>query len=519
MNLSKKTLLYSTVISMIIVSLIVGYFILMLPSLYVDYMQERNYDSIVALQKGYMKGGNYDNLEVINPTGTVTVEIPFTGDSFFIAGKFFRITIDLQDKELKVLLAKIRYYAKHTDEIDDISKDKFDFSMLQEKLFLNQKLWENYPMKFKFESKKNGGVFKETSSKLHVLSDDLVIYETNVSDGQNYYTTYVAMGTTENEIIISSLPLMTPRIEEIKPVILQSLPMIMAVAFLLVLVSSQVFSKLIVKPIIRLTNHAAYVKETKNFDIEPLAVTGHDEISILGENLNELYQRLQENYNDQEVKNQYLTEEYKRQEVFLRASSHQLKTPITAALLLVQGMLNEVGKYKNVKEYLPQVKIQLQSMQKIVEDILYLNHCSNNIDMESYSLEQMVTECMSSYRVQIEEKSLRIIKEGQMTQVETDSELMKKVLDNLLSNAINYTPEGNKIQIVFEKNKLCIKNYGVTIDAELLPHIFEPFVTSNNRNKGHGLGLYVVAYYAQFLGCQVKIHNFDGGVKTELIFT
>jgi len=513
---------------MIIVSLIVGYFILMLPSLYVAHMQDRNYASIVELQEGYMKAGSYENLEVKNPTGTITVEIPLSGNSLYIVNKFFRITVDVQDQKLRDILDKLRYYANHKDEIKDINTDDFNLIEIKDELLENKELATINPVKFEIELYENENIFQEISSKLHIESDDLMIYETNVTDGHNYYTSYFAMGMTDNAIDITFLPIMTPRIDEIRPVVFKSLPMIVAVALLLVLVSSQVFSRLIIQPIIKLANHAEYMKEAKNLKLEPITITGHDEISSLGESLNGLYQKIQESYQELEVKNDYLANENKRQEVFLRASSHQLKTPITAALLLVQGMISEVGKYKDVKVYLPQVKQQLLSMQNIVEDIMYLNHCSQNLEMELLSIPELMGECMNTYYVQMEEKALNITTEGHMPQQETDRELMKKILDNLLSNAIYFTPEGGRIKIIYEEHRLCIINYGVSIDEELLPHVFEPFVTSvnerkqnsvslTNKNKAHGLGLYVVSYYAKFLHCQVKLHNIEDGVMAEII--
>jgi Signal transduction histidine kinase len=263
------------------------------------------------------------------------------------------------------------------------------------------------------------------------------------------------------------------------------------------------------------------MKEGETLKLEPIVITGHDEISSLGESLNGLYRKIQENYLELEVKNQYLAEENKRQEIFLRASSHQLKTPITAALLLVQGMINEVGKYKETKVYLPQVKQQLQSMQRIVEDILYLNHCSQNLYLEPVPLSGLMEECIHSYRVQLEERELMVTEKGERdVSLETDRELMKKILDNLFSNAVYFTPKGGSIRIEYEEQRLCIINYGITIEEELLPHIFEPFVTSvSKNNKGHGLGLYVVAYYARLLHCQVKIGNVESGVMAEIIFT
>jgi signal transduction histidine kinase len=519
MNLSKKTLLYSSIISIIIVSLIVGYFILMLPSLYVAYMQDRNYDSIVELQKGYMKTGSYENLDVKNPTGTITVEIPTSGNTIYAVNSFMKITIDVKSEKMQDMLEKLRYYANHKDELKDISEDDFDIAELKDELLKNNELSADYPLKFTFELHKNENMFEQLSSKTHLLTDDLMVFESNVTDGHNYYTSYIAVGLTKHTIDISLLSIMTPRIDEIRPVVFQSLPLIVAVALLLVLVSSQVFSRLIILPIIKLANHAEFMKEAKNIKLEAIPISGHDEISSLGESLNGLYKKIQENYQELEVKNNNLAEENQRQEVFLRASSHQLKTPITAALLLVQGMIGEVGKYKDVKEYLPQVKQQLLSMQKIVEDILYLNHCSRNLEIEPISLTELTQECLSSYQVQIEEKALTMKAEGQAApQLMTDRELLRKIIDNLLSNAIYFTPEGGSITITYEEKRLCIINYGVSIDEELLPHVFDPFVTSVNRNKAHGLGLYVVSYYAKFLHCQVKLQNIDNGVMAELIF-
>ena len=527
MNLSRKTLLYSSILSVIIVSLIVGYFILMLPSLYVAYMQDRNYESVVKLQKGYMEAGSYEKLEVSNPTGTLTAELPMSGNTLYIVSKFFRIKIDIQEQSLIDLLDKIRYYAKNQEELKNAGEADFNLTEITDELFENNKLSDDLPLTFEYSLYNNKDLFQVISSQFHIVSDRLMVYESSVTDGRNYYTGYIALGLTEHSIAITFLPVMTPRIEEIRPVVYQSLPMIVAVALLLVLLSSQVFSRLIILPIIKLANHAQYMKEAKNLRLEPLAITGHDEISSLGESLNELYQKIQDSYQELEVKNDSLAEENKRQEVFLRASSHQLKTPITAALLLVQGMINEVGKYKDVKTYLPQVKGQLLSMQKIVDEILYLNNCSRNLQPESIFLPELLEECLTSYHVQLEEKSLEVSTEGRGSTFETDRELLKIILDNLLSNAICYTPDNGRIKISYEKHRLCITNYGASIDEVLLPHVFEPFVTGGNvleqsstpysiKNKSHGLGLYVASYYAKFIHCQVKLHNIDSGVTAEL---
>jgi signal transduction histidine kinase len=527
MNLSRKTLLYSSIISIIIVTLIIGYFMLMLPSLYVAYMEDSNYDSIVRLHEGYMKTGSYEDLAVKNPTGSITVELPFSEDSFYIINKFFKLTVLVENQKLRDVLDQLKYYANHYEELEDINIEDFDPTELIHELLGSQEISDIPPLKFEFELYENDNVFEEISSKFHIINQDTVVMESNITDGNNYYTSYIAMGKTKRAISITLLSVMTPRIDEIRPVIFQSLPMIIAIALLLVMVSSQVFSKLIIQPIIKLANHAEYMKETKNLRLEPLIINGHDEISSLGESLNGLYQKVKESYQELEVKNQYLAEENKRQEIFLRASSHQLKTPITAALLLVQGMISEVGKYKDVKTYLPQVKQQIQSMQKIVEDILHLNHCSQNLQIEPLNLLELLEDCLSAYQIQIGEKALSITIEGTTSVIDTDREVLSKIIDNLLSNAIHFTSEGGDIRISVQDNKLSITNYGVNIEEELLPHVFEPFVTSvkemkqtlNFGERSHGLGLYVVSYYAKLLHCQVKLYNIKNAVRVDLLFT
>ena len=314
---------------------------------------------------------------------------------------------------------------------------------------------------------------------------------------------------------------MTPKIGEIRPIILQSLPMIIATALLLILVSTIVFSRKIVLPIEKLVNHAVFMKENTSREVELMKIEGGDEIAILGETLNELYLKLNKSLKELEIKNNYLSEQNKRQEVFLRASSHQLKTPVAAALLLVEGMIDEIGKYKDVKEHLPKVKLQLKSMRKIIDDILYLNNSIEAIKKESINISEVIDESLSFHKVQVKLKEIMFTIENEITLsiINTDRKLIYKIIDNLIDNAITYTPKEGHIKIALTERALTIINYGACIDKELLPHIFDPFVSSNSENRGHGLGLYIVAYYAKLLNYQVEVRNIDAGVEVSMLFT
>lgn len=545
MKLAKKTFCYSVVLAVIMIAFVVCYFVFMLPSLYVDYMKKSNFREVVRIEEGYLESGGYEGLQLKNPAATYTLEIPNQGNEIYVTNKFVRATIKVQDEELRQWLDEFRTLGESKKEAEgetlagetdseklaektrakeadsekpeeenlaqEVNWEKLK-EIIRDKLMNEEMLSEDYPVQIEMEKEDLTEEYAQEYVKMHIISDRLYVYEGGVSDGDNAYTTYLAVGKGENSTSITILPAMTPRMGEITSVVMESLPMIVAVVFLLVLVASGFFSGKIVRPIIRLADYAAGAREAENFDAEPFIMEEKDEIGELSRELNALYEKLRESFRELEQKNLALEEENERQEIFMRASSHQLKTPIAAALLLVDGMIQEVGKYKDSRQYLPEVKKQLLSMGKMVEDILYLNHAAENMEPEQIDLEVLIGEIVSAYHVQIEDKKLQIVMEG-TGMAYKDSELLKKILDNLISNAVSYTPEGERIVIKIESDVLFVINEGVTIDEKLLPVICDPFVSSDSGQKGKGLGLYVANYYCKLTGCRLKIENEETGVR------
>lgn len=205
----------------------------------------------------------------------------------------------------------------------------------------------------------------------------------------------------------------------------------------------------------------------------------------------------------------------------MRASSHQLKTPLSAALLLLDGMINRVGKYQDTAVYLPKAKEQLLSMRKMVEDILSLNHCRDDIGLHDIQVMPLLENRLSQYRVAAADKGLQVSCSGIDTIIKADENLLQQILDNLIANAVAYTPEGGSIELRVSTGKITIENYGVTISKDILPHVFEPFVSGNHEREiaGHGLGLYIAAYYAKQMGFSLQIENGTDSVLAVLYFS
>lgn len=524
MSLSRKTLLYSTVLALLMVVFVVGYFAVMLPSLYVDYVERSNLASVIEIQKGYTQNRTYDGLSVRNPTAVYSFELPDEGDELFVTGKFFTLKATVRDEELRSLLERLRGLLRGVSS-GEISADAEYFredmleeggalwAQIKEKLTGEDWIPETYPVAVQVETKTGGDAFGQAYWKLHQM-EDMLVYEAGISDEEYGYTTYIAAGRGESAYIFTVLPAMTPRMDELMPVVAESLPMIIAVVFFMVLLCSRFFSGKIVNPVIRLAGYAQTVGLADSFEEDAFCLDTDDEIGALGRSLQELYQKLHDSYAQLEEKNRLLEEENERKEVFLRASSHQLKTPIAAALLLVEGMINEVGKYKDAKAYLPEVKKQLLSMRKLVEDILHLDDHAAHEEREAVAVETLGEELVRAYAVQIEAKGLRVSVTGSGV-FTADREMLRTVTDNLLSNAVQYTPDGEQIEITAGKDSLRIRNYGVTIDEKLLPNIYEPFVSSDSRTKGKGLGLYVAAYYGRLMGCRLNVQNMGNSVCAE----
>lgn len=530
MKLIHKNFLYTAIVTGILTILVLGYFVFMLPSLYVDYMSNENYNSIIEQHRGYLKDGSYDNVNIKNPS-SLTFDISLSDDSFIVTGKAFQSTITPNTDEMRTLFMDIKSYGKSQIGFYKKSDNKLNRDMITKELEEKFLEWKDAFLKqvtfleelpFTLKTKSDASFFEyqwEETTKFHYLSSDTFIIEAGVADGENHYTNYIGLTFNSDRIVISFQPTMTPQMNEIRPIVLHSLPMLLALIILFALVVSYLYSNGIVDPIIKLVKHTERVKLSGLNSNVKLPVKGNDEIAMLIDTLNGLYEELDKNYKSLENKNNELEAKNKRQEVFLRSSSHQLKTPVAAALLLVDGMINQVGKYKDSNIYMPELKKQLLSMSKIVEDILYLSRSEENISFETVDLNMFIAYRLLNYEITLAEGNYKLVTDyGADCCITTDSNLLAKIFDNLISNGIVHSKEGATITITTRPNQFEIHNSHAHIDEELMPNIFEPFISGSQSGKGHGLGLYIVKYYANVLGATVKIDNINGGVLTRVIF-
>lgn len=476
-KLGQKNLFYSLLLAVVLLFLLLGYFIWMLPSLYVSYTEEQNLEAIKKQHQAFLETGTYNDIRVKNPTACVSIKIPFEKGEWELTSKIVSVKMTASNPRMKKLAGEVQAFLKEISasgilDLEQNRKLKDRVNRWRQELEAVLRDEVRLPVQIKvLREGKDPGLYYGEAFRIHAGAGDEMILESSVFDRDNQYTNYLAVQAVADGTVFSVLPVVTPQMEEIRPIVMQSVPMLCAVILMLVLAFSQIYSNGIVQPV---------------------------------------YQSLQDS-------NQRLLEENERQEMFLRATSHQLKTPITASLLLLDGMIGQIGKYSDREAYLPKVKEQLLSMRTMVEEILSLNQSRRKADFHKLRLYELVQAQADAYRVAAADKQLTIsIKGDRNTVVCADAESLSRIIDNLLSNAVAYTPCRSQIVAHVSPQKLIIRNEGTSIPPELLAHIFEPFVHGEQQKGTHGLGLYIAAYYAKMMQMQLSIRNYENGVEAVL---
>ncbi len=199
---------------------------------------------------------------------------------------------------------------------------------------------------------------------------------------------------------------------------------------------------------------------------------------------------------------QQLHESEQQKEKFLRHISHELKTPLASLregtdLLAehVPGRLSQ--QQQEIVEIVRQNGIDLQ---RLIENLVDYNQMPNKkLYPEEIRLKELWDELLGQYRISLDGKSLQLTARGSVDSWVADRSKLRTTLDNLLSNAVNYTPEGGRIEFVWcEKDAslvMDVANSGDAIPSADQKNIFEPFFQSAAKRtgpiKGSGIGLSV----------------------------
>ena len=360
------------------------------------------------------------------------------------------------------------------------------------------------------------------------LKGNDTVYRFGEATNEEGTTQTISSGVTfidSNENYILSLSVSEGTVNQIMVTFLKITPAILLLIFLISIISAQIISRVITKPVIDIS----YIsKKLTKLDMTWRCNTSRtDEIGILANNLDTMAKRLNETLNELTVANKQLQkdiekekEREKLQTEFFRAVSHELKTPLTIIKGELEGMICEVGEYKDKKKYLKHSLKVANEMENLIKEILSVAMMKDEnfkLNMKNLNFTNIIKKAYRKYQGIAEDKGIEIITDIQDDYEFTgDERLLENAISNVVSNAIMYSPKKEKVFIEFRNNKVKIENTGIHIENKDLEQLFNPFFrVDKSRNKntgGSGLGLYIVKTIFDYHNISYKIVNSQNGI-------
>ena len=217
----------------------------------------------------------------------------------------------------------------------------------------------------------------------------------------------------------------------------------------------------------------------------------------------------------------------RRKDEFLAMLGHELRNPLAAISSALELLRLGAGSRERLLEVLDR---QAGNLRRLVDDLLDLARITRGdiaLRSEPVDLARVVEGVIRGAAPAIERGGHQLAVEApsEGLTLEGDPLRLEQVVANLIGNAIKYTPSGGRITVRLarqgEEAVLVVRDSGIGIPAELLPHVFEPFVQAErslDRSQGGlGIGLTLVRRIVELHGGSVSAHSEGRGLGSELV--
>lgn len=274
--------------------------------------------------------------------------------------------------------------------------------------------------------------------------------------------------------------------KEAQNISLGFLPYTLLASFVLSLIASYLYARMISAPILEIKR---MTKRMKRLDrTASLPIDSQDEISVLKQQINDLYHHLLEVIDNLEQQKQENLKLEQMKVEFLRGASHELKTPLASLKIILENMRDNIGRYKDRDRYLSVSLDIVDEMNQIVLEILSLSSIQElGGEKEWIQLDDVVNRILTQNQVLVETRSLSIENYLPITSIFMNLAILKLVLSNIISNAVKHSDKGGVVRIGLE-------NGGTDFVIENTIVSKENTSTKAQAKKEGGLGLFVVKY-------------------------
>ena len=226
--------------------------------------------------------------------------------------------------------------------------------------------------------------------------------------------------------------------------------------------------------------------------------------------------------------NQELVEADRMKSEFIESASHELRGPVTAVNTAVQviGMHLPEDSSKQMQDLVGIAKTGSTRLVELVDDLLDLTRIEAGglvIKAEDVDAARIVTDTVEMFRAMAQEKglSLEVVLEGDEAQARVDPQAFRRILENLVSNAIKYTDEGGvtvTLDTTGEALELAVSDTGRGIPERFREDAFNKFsrlhLSTDNKERGDGLGLAITRGLVEAHGGRIWIEGEEGKGST-----
>lgn len=325
----------------------------------------------------------------------------------------------------------------------------------------------------------------------------------------------------------------TNALDQIGDIFTQIFIYVLMFIIIVAVVTAFIYTRFLGKPIIEIAHVS---KKMTGLDMAWQCKTNRtDEIGMLASNLNQMAVQLSTTLDELQSANIKLQDDIKkereherRRRDFFAAVSHELKTPVTVLKGELDGMILNVGKFKDRDKYLQEAYKTNESIERLVREIMLLAKLDTiYLNLEHVSLSSIITNVINRYEPLAGEKHLDIQLNSEADVfVQADKTHMQTVVSNVISNAVRYSPFGQSVKIGIDTDgksgTLAVENESVYIEEDEITKLWEPFYrTDKSRNRdtgGSGLGLYIVKTILDLHGFSYGLENSKDGIRFTMEF-
>ncbi len=204
---------------------------------------------------------------------------------------------------------------------------------------------------------------------------------------------------------------------------------------------------------------------------------------------------------------------------FIKDTTHELNTPISAILANIEMMDKSVMSPKNVKK-LSRIHIAAKTVSHLYQDLTYLvlGHQRGSND-EDIDLKKLIIDRVQYFYIIANAKKIRFEMDLEEAHLFIDPIKIARVIDNLISNAIKYNKRGGKIKIVLRDTYFLVSDTGIGIDSDKINSIFDRYSRFNHSVGGFGIGLNIVKSIIDEYNLQVVVRSEKGkGTTFKIVF-